>query len=44
MGEFNKICERMDHGPEDTKVTDNEYNKVPPPKAMMLFWQEYADK
>jgi hypothetical protein len=34
----------MDHGPEDTDVTDKKYNKISPPRAMMFFWQEYADK
>lgn len=34
----------MDHGPEDTKITDNKYDKISPPKAMMFFWQKYCDQ
>lgn len=41
---FNKICERLENGPEDTKITDSKYNKESPAAAMMKFWQTYGKK
>ena len=41
LKEFESICERLDHGPEDAKDTEKKYNKIHPPMAMMKFWQKY---
>jgi hypothetical protein len=40
LEKFNKICQRMDDGPEDTEITDKKHGKISPPKAMANFWQE----
>ncbi len=41
IGEFDRICKRLDDGPEHKDITKNDYNNVHPPMAMMKFWQTY---
>jgi hypothetical protein len=43
LKKFNKICDRIDHGPESSETTKKKYGGINPPAAMMDFWQQYAD-
>ena len=44
LEEFESICKRLDHWPEDAEETANKYWKVHPPMAMMKFWQKYQGR